>query len=425
MSEKSTIATGPHNGLSRRIGFLIPEFPGQTHIFLWRERRALEELGVSVSLISTRRPNKAITPHNWTRQAEEQTQYLLPLGMSDALRAVFDILRSGPAAWGRVLKAAMEAQGLSAMQRLRLLATTLVSAKLIRLAREQGWDHLHVHSCAESAHVAMLAWLVGRLPYSLTLHGPTLDGYGPNQPQKWKYAKFAIAISQKLLRTVNADLAAERPRNVVVAPMGVDLDTIRRQRPYELWQAGSPFRIFSCGRLNFVKGHNFLIDAVAALTEQGLDVYLEIAGEDELGGKGYRQTLAAQIESLGLGGRVQLLGAVSEDRIREGLDQAHAFVIASLDEGISVAIMEAMAMELPVIATDVGGNSELIDSGVNAIMVPAKNVVALVDAIRGLMTDPAYASRLAQSSRAKIEQGFHHRISANALARCLAETGTG
>lgn len=422
MSEQSTAVTEQHINGARRIGFLIPEFPGQTHIFLWRERQALQEIGVSVDLISTRRPNRAIAPHSWTAQAEAETEYLLPLGAMDTLRAMGEVARSGPGAWWRVLRAVVDAKDLSAVQRIRLLATTLLSAKLILLSRSQGWNHLNVHSCAESAHVAMLAWLLGRLPYSLTLHGPTLHGYGPNQPQKWRYAKFAIVISQKLLKTVNTDLAAERPETVVVAPMGVDLETIRRSRPYEAWQPGTPFRIFSCGRLNFVKGHNYLIDAVAALRRLDIDVQLEIAGEDELGGKGYRQVLVEQIETLGLGGCVRLLGAVSEQTIRQGLEQAHAFVIASLDEGISVAIMEAMAMAMPVIATDVGGNSELIDSGVNAIMVPAKDTDALVRAVASLMDDPAFAARLAQTSRSKIEQAFHHRVSARAMARCLAET---
>ena len=67
---------------------------------------------------------------------------------------------------------------------------------------------------------------------------------------------------------------------------------------------------------------------------------------------------------------VTLLGAVSETRVRDGVEAAHIFALASLNEGISVAIMEAMAMEMPVVVTDVGGNHELITSGRDAILVP-------------------------------------------------------
>jgi colanic acid/amylovoran biosynthesis glycosyltransferase len=417
----STINREGNCGHSRCIGFLVPEFPGQTHIFLWRERQALEELGFSVNLISTRRPDRGIMPHSWTTEAQAQTSYLLPLKSADIFGCTKELMRAGPLAWGRMLWAVISAQDLTIRQRFRLVAMSFVSAKLIRLAREQGWAHVHVHSCADSAHIAMLAWLLDRLSYSLTLHGPTLEGYGPNQRQKWQHARFATVISQKLLKVVDTQLTGARPADVAVAAMGVDLSTIRRKQPYRPWQAGSPLRIFSCGRLNPVKGHDFLIDAVAALRSQGFDAQLEIAGQDESGGSGYRQTLARQIEAVGLTNEIQLLGAVPEERVRAGLEQAHVFVIASLDEGISVAIMEAMAMELPVIATDVGGNSELIDNGVNAIMVPPTNIDALVEAIRTVVEDPSYANRLASSSRTRIENAFHHRVSANALARCLSK----
>lgn len=419
MSTASTDHAAVAGHKSRRIAYLIPEFPGQTHIFLWRERRALEEMGISVDLISTRMPNRAIAPHSWTEEAQRQTVYLLPVNASELLKSAWEILRAGPAGWFRVGAAIATAEGVSFSHRARMLAQTALSAKLIWLSRQQRWDHLHVHSCAESAHIAMLAWLLGRLPYSLTLHGPTLEGYGPNQRQKWQHARFATVISNKLLDVVKTRLRGAVPAQVGVAPMGVDLDVIQRLTPYQPWQAGSPFRIFSCGRLNPVKGHNFLIDAVAALRARNYDIRLDIAGEDEFGGRGYRQDLEQQIVRLGLQDAVRLLGAVPESRIQDGLDQAHAFVIASLNEGISVAIMEAMAMGLPVIATDVGGNSELIDNGENAIMVTSGSAEPLVAAILQVAENPLYAASLAKASRSKVEQSFHHRVSANLLAQYL------
>lgn len=408
-------------GQSRRVGYLIPEFPGQTHIFLWRERQALEEHGFVVKTISTKRPARAIASHSWSSEAEADTDYLLPLTAADLGRSLWEVLRAGPMAWGRVLQAVLTAEGLTLTGRLRLLAMTMVAAKLVWLSRQRELAHIHVHSCADSAHIAMLGWLLGRLPYSLTLHGPTLEGYGPNQRNKWLFAKFATVISQKLYGVVNTVLADARPTKMSIAPMGVDLAAIRRLQAYSPWQSGMALRVFSCGRLNMVKGHNYLIEAIAALRGQGIDARLEIAGQDELGGRGYRDTLVRQIENLGLVDSVHLLGAVSEERVRLGLEQAHLFVIASLDEGISVAIMEAMAMELPVIATDVGGNSELIDNGVNAIMVPPRDSVRLAQAMASVANNPAFAMKLAHASRDKIEQSFHHRVSADALAQHLSQ----
>ena len=67
--------------MKARIGYFIPEFPGQTHIFLGRERQILAELGIETSLVSTRHPSKAISSHIWADEAQKNTAYLVPLGI--------------------------------------------------------------------------------------------------------------------------------------------------------------------------------------------------------------------------------------------------------------------------------------------------------------------------------------------------------
>ena len=405
-----------------KIGFFIPEFPGQTHIFLWRERQALAELGVSAGLVSTRPPPRAVASHSWAAEAQAQTRYLLPLdGEGPVLIAEF--LRAGPAGWVRGIGAAMRAEtggGLKA--RLRMLGLLAMGARLKHIARQQGWGHIHVHSCADSANIAMLAERLGGPSYSLTLHGPTLEGYGPNQHQKWRHARFATVISHLLEGVVARELAGSTPEVINVAPMGVDLDQIRRRAPWHPPGPGEALRIFSCGRLNTVKGHDDLIEAIALLRDRGIDATLEIAGEDEQGGTGYHRHLDALIAKKRLGHAVTLLGAVSEDRVRDGLERAHVFALASLNEGISVAIMEAMAMEMPVIVTDVGGNHELITSGHDAILVPPESPGVMADEIAAIVADPGRALALARASRARVVRDFHHRRSALAVADGLARS---
>ncbi|WGR61244.1 colanic acid biosynthesis glycosyltransferase WcaL [Paracoccus ferrooxidans] len=404
-----------------KIGFFIPEFPGQTHIFLWRERQALAELGIEAELISTRPPPRAVASHSWAAEAQAQTRYLMPLG-GEGLGILAELLRSGPAGWARGLGAAMTAEAQGLKGRLRMLALLAMGARLKRIARQQGWNHIHVHSCADSANIAMFAERLGGPGYSLTLHGPTLEGYGPNQRQKWRHARFATIISQLLTQVAEREIGADRPAVINVAPMGVDLDQIRRQAPWQPPAPGEPLRIFSCGRLNAVKGHDHLIQTVALLRARGIDTRLEIAGEDEQGGTGYHRQLDALIAEKGLSDAVTLLGAVNETSVREGLERAHIFALASLNEGISVAIMEAMAMEMPVVVTDVGGNHELITSGRDAILVPPERPEVMADEIARLHADPDEARRLAQASRARVAADFHHRRSAQAVADGLART---
>lgn len=405
--------------MKARIGFFIPEFPGQTHIFLWRERQALAELDIEADVVSTRRPPKSIASHSWAEEAQKNTDYLVPFTLPDVFGASLELLKAGPIAWWRCLSVVAKAKDLSLSQRLRLLAMIFIAGKLVWLAKTKGWSHIHVHSCAEAANVAMFASILAGIPYSLTLHGPTLEGYGPNQEQKWNYAAFALVISERLFKVVQERLADVIPERVVVAPMGVNLEKIQRHSPYVPWESDRPCQIFACGRLNPVKGHKDLIETVELLRQRGFDVRLQIAGEDEQGGSGYRQELEQMIRDKSMSECVELLGAVSEARVRQGLEEAHVFALASLNEGIPVSVMEAMAMEMPVIVTDVGGNSELIDNGVDAILVQPEKPEEMADAIEKVLRDKEFALKLSQASRAKVAAKFHHRVSAQALAGCL------
>lgn len=401
-----------------KIGYLIPEFPGQTHIFFWRERQILLEMGTETDIISTRPPSKGISSHTWSEKARQITTYLAPLSYKDVMGVLIELLMAGPISWVKCLNSVLNADDVPFTKKLRLIALMLAAGKLIKIARKAGWSHIHVHSCADAANVAMFASLLSHLTYSMTLHGPALETYGPNQRQKWRYAKFGLAVSQKLLNDLQLKVGKHLLPDVVMAPMGVNLDNIKRDVAYSPWQDGV-CRIFTCGRLNPVKGHKYLIEAVELLLLKGWQIHLQIAGEDEQGGTGYHQELDRFIENKSLGHVVQLLGAVSESRIRQGLEEAHIFALASLNEGIPVAVMEAMAMEVPVVVTDVGGNSELVDHQVDGILVPPEQPTTIAFEIERLLKDKSLAMSLSKASRKKIANQFHHRRSAEEIVSRL------
>jgi glycosyltransferase involved in cell wall biosynthesis len=266
--------------------------------------------------------------------------------------------------------------------------------------------------------VALFANLLSGLPYSLTLHGP-LDDYGPNQKEKWRHAKFAFVITKKLLSEVNQELAGALPPQIELAPMGVELGKFNRSVPYSAWTGEGPLRIFACGRLNPCKGHADLIDAVGLLRQKGIDARLEIAGEDEAGGTTYRKVLEAKLSESKLGDAVTLLGAVSEDKVRGGIEHAHIFSLASLQEPLGVAIMEAMAMRVPVVVTGAGGVPELVDDGVDGILVPPQNPQVLAEKLEAVARSPQEAARLGEAGRRKVETKFSSERSAEMLAQML------
>jgi colanic acid/amylovoran biosynthesis glycosyltransferase len=399
-----------------KLGILIPEFPGQTHIFFQRELEALRELGAEPEIVSTRRPPAAIMSHSWAQEAMSKTAYLSPPTAAALAGAGGEILRGGPRALARVAGSVARARDVDGKRRVRLLGLAVMGGRLAQLARTRGWQHVHVHSCGDAANVALFANLLAGVPYSMTLHGPLRD-YGPNQAEKWRHAKFAIVITQQLLGEVSQDLAGSLPPIVDVAPMGVDVRRFSRAVPYVPWDGHGPLRIFSCGRLNVCKGHGDLVTAVQLLRARGIDARLEIAGEDEQGGSGFHRTLDREIADAGLVDAAKLLGAVSEERVRAGLEGAHVFALASLAEPLGVAIMEAMAIGAPVVATGAGGVPELVRDEQDGLLVPPASPARLADAIERLARDPTLADRMARSGSKRILASFDSSRSAKALLK--------
>jgi len=398
--------------MTTRIGYFIPEFPGQTHIFFWREMQALRDAGITPEVVSTRLPDRAVMSHTWGEEARKQTEYLFPPSFGSFLGACWTMLRAGPFGWWRTLAALACAES-----RLKLIPLVFIGAELAWLASRKGWRHVHVHSCGNSAAIAMLANRLRGLSYSLTLHGPLRD-YGSNQKLKWAHAAFVIVITRKLLGEAREQLAGSLPSRIELAPMGVDLKKFETPATYRPWSGAGPVRLFSCGRLNACKGHDDVVRAVARLRDQGVEVQLHIAGEDDSGGA-VRALLEQLKTELRLTEAVVLLGAVSEDVVRRELSEAHAFVLGSLEEPLGVAIMEAMAMRVPVVVTGAGGVPELVSDGVDGLLVPARAPERMADSLLKLLRDPGLAARLSESGRRKIETSFHSGVSADVLRRCM------
>jgi len=386
-----------------RLGYLVPQFPGQTHIFFWREIAALQARGVSVHLMSTRRPPAGLISHDWSDQAILRTNYLGEFG---ALAILKGLLHLRPWHWWRDLS------GLASLR--DILVCLPAAVRLLALCGAENITHIHVHSCGRAALIAALVRKMGGPRYSLTLHGPLSD-YGSLQGFKWRHAAFATVITEKLLAELRRDLAQDLPARVVVQPMGVDTDHLHRDAPYQAPVASGPIRLFSCARLNVVKGHQDLMAAVRLLVDQGLDIQLDIAGEDDAGGHGFRDELVAILSALNLQNHVRLLGAISSEAVRDHLLEAHIFVLASWHEPLGVAYMEAMSCGVPTIGTAAGGVAELIRDGVDGILVPSQSPSVLATAIKALVKNPERATALSIAGRERILDRFHSEIGAQCL----------
>ncbi|MFO0850935.1 MAG: exopolysaccharide biosynthesis GT4 family glycosyltransferase EpsE [Gemmataceae bacterium] len=395
------------------LGVLVPEFPSQTHAFFWREVRALRALGVTVHMLSTRRPPADACPHPFAAPARAETEYLFPPGAASLLELVRRPVRAAAA-----VRYVLGLRESALRRRVRYLGLIPCAARLVRHARRRGIPHVHVHSCGDAAHVAALARVLGGPTYSLTLHGP-LNDYGPDQRAKWRHAAFSLVITQKLTDEVSRELAGDLPPVVRLAPMGVDLSKFTRAGPYRPWGGTGRCRLFSCGRLNPCKAHHDLVTAVALLRDRyGVEAELRIAGGDDTGGR-TRAALDQQVATLGLTDRVTFLGVCGEDVVRSELESAHAFALASAAEPLGVVLMEAMAMQVPVVSTGAGGVAELIADGTDGVLVPPHDPEGLAAALARVLRTPATATALAAAGHRKVTAEFSSTRGATVLMDCV------
>lgn len=154
--------------------------------------------------------------------------------------------------------------------------------------------------------------------------------------------------------------------------------------------------VTAVGNIRRVKGHDLFICAAGMIAPQFPTVSFSIAGD--VLEEGYFAQLKELVCKLGLSRRFEFPGGISD--LRTHLADADIFVLPSRSEGFSNAIIEAMAAGLPVVATDVGGNAEAVNDGVNGFIVPPENADALAKAIAKLLGNPAHARDMGAAGKA-------------------------
>jgi len=391
-----------------RLGYLVPEFPGQTHAFFWREVQALRAQGVDVRLISTRRPDAGACRHEFAAAAAAETHYLVPPSPL-SLRPSLARLRRLPAC-ARYVGRLTRRGGPGAVRRLGLV---LAALDLLEHVGRERIDHVHVHSCADAAHAVALANVLGGLSYSLTLHGD-LNVYGQDHDAKMRPAAFVAAVGKHLVRQIVDGVALPEARTHVTC-MGVDLTPLASLGSERTFVAGT-LHIVTVARLNPMKGHVHALAAVRRAVDAGADIRYTIAG----GGEAHA-AIAGRVRELGLEDRVRLTGTLSEPEVFALLATADAFVLPSVGAGEAwpVSVMEAMAAGLPVVSSIIGATPEMIESGVDGLLVEQRDEPALADALILLARDTEVRRQLGERARGTARARFDVRVTAERLSAAV------
>jgi colanic acid/amylovoran biosynthesis glycosyltransferase len=192
-------------------------------------------------------------------------------------------------------------------------------------------------------------------------------------------------------------------KQCVLIPPAIDLEffTVTRGPAGIAGTVDRPLRILSVGRLEWKKGYEFALETVRLLRARGVCVEYHI-----LGGGGYLEAVAFCRNQAGLTDCVALLGPGDRFRVRSEMQWADVFLHAAVTEGFCNAVIEAQAMELPVVCSDAGGLPENVEDGAGGFVVPRRDPAAMARSLERLASDPALRSRMGLAGRRRAEQRF-------------------
>jgi glycosyltransferase involved in cell wall biosynthesis len=397
-----------------RVAYLVSRYPAVSHAFVQREVLALRDAGAEVHTFSLRRAGDAdvLSP---TDEAEREATYAIqPVRVARVAADHLRALVTRPGAYARTLVHALRL-GSGARGRLWQLFYFGEAIAVWAEMGRHGLRHVHVHFANPGADVAMLAahFGGGDWRWSLTLHGPAefFEVKGNRLAEKLGSAAFVACASEWARSQAMAIAAADAWPRFTVVRGGVDATVWRRDARGagdargsgaggDPAGSGERIEILNVGRLAPVKGQPLLIEAVARLREQGVHVHCRIVGDGP-----ERAALERRIGELGAGDAVELTGAVGQDRIRELYEQADVFCLASFREGLPFVLIEALAMELPVVATRIMGIPELVTEGENGLLVTPGRSDELAEALARLARDPGErAALLARRAQVLLER---------------------
>jgi L-malate glycosyltransferase len=270
-----------------------------------------------------------------------------------------------------------------------------------RFLREQGVDLLHSHLFGAITGASVPARCAG-IPHVGTLH----DLYTIEEKRRRvRWLQLASLLGTQLVAVTRQikdylDRTADFNRRPIATIVN-GVDTVRFATKVDRKQSGicSDHTVFICvGRLERIKGHDVLLRAFKKMAANKLN-HLLIVGDGPC-----REEIEHQVTKSGLQDRVRLLG--HRDDIPQLLAASDCFVLSSRSEGLSCSIIEAMAAGLPIIATDVGGNKDLVEDGVNGYLVPSENEELLSRSMDAMSADRPLAKIFGARSLEKARLHF-------------------
>ena len=405
--------------MSGTIAVVVKGYPRLSKTFIAQEIRGLEERGLSLRIVSLRRPTDRHT-HPVHGEIAATVDYLpeylyqAPGRVLRAWRAVrrLPAFRAARRTWLRDLRRD------PTPNRIRRFGQALVMAHEL----PAGVSHIHVHFLHTPASVARYASILTGLPWTGSAHAkdiwttPDWEIREKLSDCRWLVTCSAHACAH--LKTLAPD--AEKVELVYHGLDAARFPAMSDRRPLRKGtDIRDPVRILCVGRAVEKKGHDILLDALASLPAD-LHWRLWHVGGGALTGK-----LQAHAARLGIGDRVDWLGALPQEQVIDRYRSADLFALASRigsdgdRDGLPNVLMEAQSQGLACVATRVSAIPELILDGETGVLVPPENAAALGEALADLIRDPDRRLFLGRSGETRVRTQFSFSAGVDRLAEKL------
>lgn len=395
------------------IGYLAQVFPSLTMTFVYREVMALRAAGLAVHTFSTWKPK----PGELSDEAKglvNNTFYIFPLNIFQFLVSHFRYLLTRPWRYLNTLGFCVLRPRGSFKNRLRTFLHFCQAVHLAREVERQNITHLHAHFALNATTLALVVFRLTGITFSFTAHANDIFVNPILLPEKIKAARFIVAISEYNIEFLQKIVPGQATADKIhLVHCGID---VQHFSPPDSRQQNVKPVIFSVGRLIEKKGYPYLIKACRILVDQGYNFQCFIAG-----GGPQETLLKKMIEEEGLSDYVHLTGIIFQEQLKDYLNKTDVFVLPCVVgsdqdmDGIPNSLMEAMAVEVPVISTDISGIPELIQNEKTGLQVPSEDAGSLAEAIASLFNNKELRMTLSQAGRAKVVDEFEIQKNAHSL----------
>jgi len=396
----------------KHVAYYLWRFPILSQTFIQREVRALKEAGLAVRVVADAAQDVELLGPD-ARSLMEHTEYLLPINAERLQGYKHRFWRRNPLLYLSLFLYVM----LHRYTRNKTFGKDQeVFCKAVYLAgtlEDRNIDHLHSPWADRCAFISLIASRLLGVPYSVQgrAHDIHRDTHRYALPEKLENAQFVITNTQYNASYMRTLIREQHWHGINVIHNGVDLQQLVPSPPTE--STTEPTLLLSVARLIPQKGLEYLLEACRILRERGYAFRCEIiGGPEEPLYTNYHIGLKKLRSRLGLEENVFLLGAQPFAQVLAKLTCAHIFVLPCVlakDGSRDItpnSLIEAMALQLPVISTVLSGIPEIVENGVSGILVPPNDEQSLADAIGRLIVDQGLRRELGRNARKKVEERF-------------------